>query len=168
MPPLEIQGPAGRLECLLDEATRVRAAVVFGHPHPQYGGTMHTKTVYQAAKALSRIGCAGLRFNFPGAGKSEGAFADGAGEQHDFPAALDYMRGRYPDVPLWAAGMSFGSWVALSVGAEDPRVTTLLGIALPVDRYDFDAVARSTKAKFFIHGEFDELVPVKQMREFYA
>src|SRR4029077_19878368 len=74
MPLLEIPGPAGRLEALLDEpAPRVigadgrleightggmRAAVVFGHPHTEYGGTMHTKVVYQAAKALSRIGCA--------------------------------------------------------------------------------------------------------------
>src|SRR3954467_10260764 len=75
MPPLEIAGPAGRLECVLDEAaparsigpdgllsptrsTGLRAAVVLGHPHTEYGGTMHTKTVYQSAKALSRIGCA--------------------------------------------------------------------------------------------------------------
>src|SRR5262245_6477549 len=158
---LDIQGPAGRLECLLDEPrepARIRAAVVFGHPHPEYGGTMHTKTVYQSAKAMSRIGCAVLRFNFRGAGRSAGAFADGVGEKEDFRSALDYMRERYSGVPMWAAGMSFGSWIALSVGADDPRVTTLVGIALPVDRYDFDNVATSTKAKFFIHGEFDELI----------
>ncbi len=64
--------------------------------------------------------------------------------------------------------MSFGSWVALTVGAEDSRVTTLFGIALPVDRYDFEPVARSTKAKFFIHGERDEVTSLKAMREFYA
>jgi hypothetical protein len=69
---------------------------------------------------------------------------------------------------MWAGGMSFGSWVALTVGAQDPRVTTLLGIALPVDRYDFDAVANSSKPKFFIHGERDELIPIKTLREFYA
>ena len=73
----EIAGPMGRLEALLDEpgtdSTGLRAAVVFAHPHPQQGGTMHTKVVYQGAKALSRIGCAVLRFNFRGAGASEGA-----------------------------------------------------------------------------------------------
>jgi alpha/beta superfamily hydrolase len=187
MPPLEISGPAGRLECLLDEpappgsigpdgllnpgaraGAAMRAAVVFGHPHTEQGGTMHTKTVYQAAKALSRIGCAVLRINFRGAGKSAGSFSDGPGEQDDFRAALDYMRDRYPAAPLWAAGMSFGSWIALTVGADDPHVTTLAGIALPVNRYDFEPIARSTKPKFFIHGEFDELIPVKTMREFYA
>ena len=185
MPQLEIAGPSGRLECLLDEPapsrsigadglvspdrpTGIRAAVVLGHPHTEYGGTMHTKAVYQSAKALSRIGCAVLRINFRGAGASAGTFAEGIGERDDFTTALDYMNNRYPGAPMWAGGMSFGSWVALTVGAQDPRVTTLLGIALPVDRYDFDAVANSSKPKFFIHGERDELIPIKTLREFYA
>jgi uncharacterized protein len=185
MPRLEIGGPAGTLECLLDEPAtpgtidvpshgdrsaepRVHAAVVFAHPHTEYGGTMHTKVVYQTAKALSRIGCAVLRFNFRGAGASAGTFSDGPGEREDFRAALDFMHERYPGAPMWAGGMSFGSYVGLTAGAEDPRVTTLIGIALPVSRYDFTPVAASAKAKFFIHGEFDELCPLKEMREFYA
>jgi alpha/beta superfamily hydrolase len=185
MPQLEIGGPAGRLEALLDEPVTpgtidgdagaapageraVRAAVVFAHPHTEYGGTMHTKTVYQTAKALSRIGCAVLRFNFRGAGASAGAFSNGPGERDDFRAALDFMHARYPDTPLWAGGMSFGAYVGLTAGAEDARVTTLIGLALPVSRYDFTTVAESTKPKFFIHGEFDELCPLKEIREFYA
>ncbi|MEQ1868824.1 MAG: alpha/beta hydrolase [Vicinamibacterales bacterium] len=180
----EIQGPVGRLEVLLDEppalggspeglvisspARPIRAAVVFHHPHPQFGGTMHTKTVYQAAKALARIGCVVLRFNCRGVGKSGGQFDDGHGEMDDFKAALDVMHQRYPGAPLWAAGMSFGSWVGLSVGANDPRVSLLLGIAMPVNNYDFSAVAASTKPKFFIHGEFDEICSEKHIREFYA
>ncbi len=185
MPLREIAGPAGRLEALLDEpATErgigadgllkpahtggVRAAVVFAHPHTEYGGTMHTKVVYQAAKALSRIGCAVLRFNFRGAGASAGAFTNGAGEMDDFRSALDYMQAEYANAPLWAGGMSFGAWIALTVGAQDARVSTLIGIAPPLSRYDFDPVARSTKPKFFIQGERDELCPLKEMREFYA
>lgn len=182
---LEIPGPAGRLEALLDEpaASRgvgadglvawgstdgLRAAVVVAHPHTEYGGTMHTKVVFQAAKALARIGCGVLRFNFRGAGASTGGFTDGPGEMDDFLAALDFMRDRYPSAPMWAGGMSFGSWVALRVGADDPRVSTLIGIAAPIARYDFEKVARSGKAKFFIHGERDELCALKDMREFYA
>lgn len=185
MPRLELDGPAGRLEALLDKPAAagsvgddgivstgyergLRAAVVFAHPHTEYGGTMHTKVVYQAAKALNRIGCAVLRFNFRGAGASSGHFTNGSGEMEDFRSALDAMRETYPDAPLWAAGMSFGSWVAMTVGAEDPRVSTLIGIALPIARYDFAAVERSTKPKFFIHGEFDELCPLKEMRACYA
>jgi alpha/beta superfamily hydrolase len=168
MPPLEIAGPAGRLECLLDEPAAARAAVVFGHPHTEYGGTMHTKVVYQTAKALSRIGCAVLRFNFRGAGSSAGSFTNGPGESDDFRTALDVMHDRYPALPMWAGGMSFGSYVGLTVGAADPRVTTLIGIAVPADRYDFDAVANSSKAKFFIHGERDEICPLKEMQRLYA
>jgi len=181
----EIAGPAGLLEALLDEpspSSRVndegllerghggmlRAAVAFAHPHPQYGGTMHTKVVYQAAKALSRIGCAVLRFNFRGVGRSAGTFDNGPGEMDDFRAGLDFLRDRYPSVPLWAGGMSFGAWIALTVGAEDPRVSTLIGIAPPLSRYDFDAVAQSTKPKFFIQGERDEICALREMREFYA
>ncbi len=129
---------------------------------------MHTKVVYQTAKALSRIGCAVLRLNFRGAGASEGAFSNGPGEREDFKAALDFMHDRYADTRLWAGGMSFGGWVGLTVGAEDPRVSSLIGIALPLTRYDFDAVARSAKPKFFIHGERDEVCPLATVREFYA
>jgi uncharacterized protein len=184
MPPREIPGPAGRLEALLEEpasrgvstdgllesghAAGLRAAVVLAHPHTEYGGTMHTKVVYQAAKALGRIGCAVLRFNFRGAGASAGSFSNGPGEMDDFRAALDFMNERHAGAPLWAGGMSFGSWVALTVGVADPRVTTLVAIAPPLSRYDFGAVARSTKPKFFIQGERDELCPLKDMREFYA
>jgi alpha/beta superfamily hydrolase len=185
MPLHEIVGPAGRLEALLDEpaTTRgigpdglvatgqnsaVRAAVVFAHPHTEYGGTMHTKVVYQAAKALSRIGCAVLRFNFRGAGASSGAFTNGPGEMDDLRAALDFMSDRYSGARLWAGGMSFGCWVAMTAGADDPRVSTLIGIAPPVSRYDFGAVQRSTKPKFLIHGEWDEISPLKEVREFYA
>jgi len=165
----DIAGPAGRLEALLDEPDAApHAAVVFGHPHPQHGGTMHTKVVYQAAKALARIGCATLRFNFRGAGLSAGAFSDGPGEMDDFRAALDFMHARYPSVPMWAGGFSFGAWIGLTVGAADPRVSTLIGIAPPLDRYDFEPIAGSTKPKFFIQGDRDEICPLKRMREFYA
>ena len=181
----EIQGPIGTLEALLDEpagprgvdgggpdgggpAAALRAAVVFAHPHTEYGGTMHTKVVYRSAKMLARIGCAVLRFNFRGAGTSAGAFDGGKGEQDDLRAALDFMRERYPDAPLWAAGMSFGSYVALSVGAADPRVTALIGVSVPLSRYDFSGVGDSPKPKFFIQGERDEICPLKDMRVFYA
>ena len=93
----DLTGPAGRLEALLDApAGAPRAAVVFAHPLPTHGGTMHTKAVYQATKGLVRTGCAVLRFNFRGVGASDGSFTGGDGEKEDFTAALDYMTARYP------------------------------------------------------------------------
>ena len=173
----DLKGPAGRLEALLDEPegnAPVRAAVVFAHPHPQFGGTMHTKTVYQGAKGLTRLGCAVLRFNFRGVGASEGSFDRGEGERADFEAALDYMAARYPGTKLWAAGFSFGSWVALEEGASDDRVSVLIGIAPPVatsvsgQPYEFPNTLASKKPKFFVQGEGDEVCPVEAMWQFYG
>ncbi len=165
----EIQGPAGPLEALVEKpAGDPRAAVVFAHPLPIRGGTMHTKVVFQGTKALARIGCAVLRFNFRGVGRSAGEWDEGRGELDDYRAAVDFMASQYPGIEVWAAGFSFGSYVALTVGAEDDRICALIGIAPPVNRYDFAAVKRSTRPKFIIHGEGDELIPIKAVREFYA
>jgi alpha/beta superfamily hydrolase len=176
----DLTGPAGRLEALLDApeglepGTAPRAAVVFAHPHPQFGGTMHTKAVYQGAKGLTRIGCAVLRFNFRGVGASEGTFDRGEGEKADFSAVLDYLSARHPASPLWAAGFSFGAWVALEVGAVDPRVSLLIGIAPPVatsvsgQPYDFSNTLVSTKPKFFVQGEGDDVCPLEAMWQFYG
>lgn len=178
----DLIGPSGPLEALLDGPSRAgaagtdppTAAVVFAHPHPQFGGTMHTKVVYQGAKGLARIGCAVLRFNFRGVGHSAGTFGEGDGEKQDFVAALDYMAARYPGIRLWAAGFSFGAWVALEAGAVDDRVSALIGIAPPVatsisgHAYTFEHTLASTKPKFFIQGEADEVCPLAGMWAFYA
>lgn len=168
----DLTGPAGHLEALIDlpEGREPRAAVVFAHPLPTHGGTMHTKAVYQGTKGLVRAGCAVLRFNFRGVGKSQGAFTGGEGERGDFTAALDYMARRFPALDLWAAGFSFGSWIALETGAVDDRVTVLIGIAPPVTRegYDFSNVLKSTKPKFFVQGEADDICPIQDMWTFYG
>jgi alpha/beta superfamily hydrolase len=165
----EIPGPAGPLEALLDlPAGSPRVGVVFAHPLPIKGGTMHTKVVFQSAKALNRIGCAVLRFNFRGVGRSAGTWDNGRGEMDDYRAAVDFLSGRYPDLEVWAAGFSFGSYIAMTSGADDDRICTLIGIAPPVNRYEFASVKLSTKPKFVVHGESDELIPLKAVREFYA
>ena len=176
----DLTGPAGSLEAILDLPETgtpphgIRAAAVFAHPHPQFGGTMHTKAVYRGAKGLVRTGCAVLRFNFRGVGRSAGTFGQGTGEKEDFSAALEYMGQRYPGLPLWSAGFSFGSWVALEVGAADERVTALIGIAPPVatsvsgQQYTFENTLTSTKAKFFVQGEADEVCPLEGMWAFYG
>jgi len=165
----EIPGAVGQLEVLLDLPNGTpRTAVVLAHPLPIKGGTMHTKVVFQAAKALTRIGCVVLRFNFRGVGRSAGTWDNGRGEMDDYRAAVDFLSGRYPDLELWAAGFSFGSYIAMTAGADDERICALIGIAPPVNRYEFASVKLSTKPKFIVHGESDELIPLKMVREFYA
>lgn len=165
----EIPGPSGPLEARLDlPAGPPRAVAVCGHPHPLHGGTMHTKGLYQTAKGLTRVGVAALRFNFRGVGLSAGSFDAGPGERDDFRAALDFAEQRFPGLPLWAAGMSFGSWIAATVGATDPRVSLVLLVAPAVDRWDFAELKSSPKPTFIIHGEDDELIAAKDVRAFYA
>ena len=165
----EIPGPVGPLEALIDEpAGPPRALVVFAHPLPTHGGTMHTKVVFQGAKALARIGCVVVRFNFRGVGRSAGQWDEGRGELDDFRAALNWGVSQYPGLEVWSAGFSFGSHVAMTAGAEDDRVCALIGIAPPVNRYGFEAVLASTKPKFIVHGVQDELIPLRAVRQFYA
>lgn len=165
----EIPGAVGPLEVLIDRPSGLpRAAVVFAHPLPTEGGTMHTKVVFQASKALSRIGCVVLRFNFRGVGKSAGTWDEGAGELDDYRAAVGYVAGEHPGLEIWAAGFSFGSYIAATAGADDDRICALIAIAPPVNKYDFTRVKASTKPKFVIHGESDELIPLRLVREFYA
>ena len=165
----EIPGPQGPLECLIDRPSgEPRAAVVFAHPLPTEGGSMHTKVVFQGAKALARVGCVVLRFNFRGVGRSSGEWDRGRGEGDDYRAAVDYMAAQYPGLETWAAGFSFGSYVAMTAGVDDDRICALIGIAPPVDRYEFASVKLSPKPKFLIHGAEDELISLKLVRQFYA
>jgi alpha/beta superfamily hydrolase len=165
----EIAGPAGPLEVLFDKpAGAPRAAVVFAHPLPTEGGTMHTKVVFQGAKALARIGCVVLRFNFRGVGRSAGEWDRGRGELDDYRAAVAFMASEYPGIEMWAAGFSFGSYIATTVGADDDRICALIAIAPPVDKYEFASLKRSAKPKFIIHGERDELIPLRLVRQVYA
>src|SRR5881296_1367969 len=109
-----VEKPVGRLETILWKPTSVKRpplAAVVCHPHPLFGGTMHNKVVYQAAKSLDALGIPVLRFNFRGAGLSAGEHDRGVGEQGDVRAALDFLGTQFPGVPLLLAGFSFGAWV---------------------------------------------------------
>lgn len=156
-------GPAGKLEGIYKPASHPLRAAVVCHPLPTHGGTMHNKVVFRAAKAFERLGYGVLRFNFRGVGRSEGTFSDGAGEMEDVRAALDWLAAENPDVPIVTAGFSFGSTVGLPVGAEDERVTHLVGIGVP-ERFSFERLARCTKPKLFVHGELDDLAPLAALR----
>jgi uncharacterized protein len=173
---LFLDGPAGRLEAILwtppadgafPEGTRGKPpfAAVVCHPHPLFGGTMHNKVVYQAAKSLSGLDLPALRFNFRGTGLSEGMHDRGRGEVADVRAALNFLAGEFPDVPLLLAGFSFGSWVGMREGCADARVTRLIGLGIPVNNTDFSFLRECAKPKLFVHGENDEHGDIAKVRE---
>ena len=159
----DLRGPAGRIEALLNlgEQDAPYAALVC-HPHPLFGGTMHNKVVYHAMKCFQGFGLPVLRFNFRGAGLSEGTHDNGRGEVDDVRAALDWLEREY-QLPILFAGFSFGSSVGLHACCGDPRVKGIAALGLPVRaggrEYDYAFLAGCRKPKLFISGTADEYGP---------
>ena len=157
----------GSLEGVLQSGEPdARLTAIVCHPHPLYGGTMHNKVVFHAAKALNGLGWPVLRFNFRGVGESTGAYGEGVGELEDVAAALDFLGSDR----VVMAGFSFGSFVGLSVGVADGRVVALCGIGLPVASPDRDlgSIQRCTKPKLFVQGSLDEHGPLDAMQSWFA
>ena len=175
---LFLDGPAGRLEALLNagSANASHTAVVC-HPHPLFGGTLHNKVVFHTMKALNSFGFPVLRFNFRGAGLSQGEHADGEGEVEDVRAALDWLDSEF-HLPLIFAGFSFGAAVGLRAACEDGRVRATIGIGLPVAPvaaesqeprvYTFEFLANCTKPKLFVSGARDRFGPKAQLEALVA
>ncbi len=158
-----LRGPAGRIECLLKRppgGAPPSAVCVLCHPHPLFGGTMHNKVVHAAARAVERAGLPVVRFNFRGAGLSEGAHDGGRGERDDLRAVLDGVSDLHPGLPLLLAGYSFGAWVGLRVGCADPRAAGLIGIGLPVSLYDFGFLGACGTPLALVQGDRDPYGPL--------
>jgi alpha/beta superfamily hydrolase len=158
-----LRGPAGRIEALLNLGRQdAPYAAVVCHPHPLFGGTMHNKVVYHAMKTFQGFGLPVLRFNFRGAGVSEGTHDNGHGERDDLRAALDWMRQEYSR-PILFAGFSFGSSVGLRVCCGDFRVSGMAALGLPVSaggrEYRYSFLAACSQPKLFISGTEDQYGP---------
>lgn len=158
---VELPGPAGPLEALLqerDDAAPAFAAVVC-HPHPLYGGTLHNKVVHRVAATLHDLGAVTLRFNFRGVGRSAGRHGGGPGEEEDARAALAWLRERAPGEPVTLAGFSFGAAIAARVAAADPGVARLVMIAPPVASADLSPLAAAGVPKLVVQGTADTTCP---------
>jgi len=129
---------------------------------------MHNKVVYQAAKALHERSAPVLRFNFRGAGTSEGEHDRGVGEQDDVRAALNFLSAEFPGKPILLAGFSFGSWVGLRVGCADQRVSHLIGLGVPVNNVDVTYLRSCAKPKLFIQGGNDQFGSRSNLEAIYA
>jgi len=167
---LFLEGPSGRLEALLNAGSPdARYGAVVCHPHPLFGGTLHNKVVFHAMKALNGFGFPVLRFNFRGAGLSQGEHDHGNGELDDVRAALDWMDREF-HWPLIFAGFSFGAAVGLRAACSDERVQAAIGLGLPVSpiderTYDFSFLKSCVKPKLFVSGDHDQFGTPAQLKE---
>jgi uncharacterized protein len=159
-----VEGPAGKLEALLEEPEDrdPSEACLVCHPHPLFGGTMHNKVVYRIARGMRRAGAVVLRFNFRGVSRSEGVHDEGIGEVEDARASLDFLRQRYPSLPYSLAGFSFGSRVATKLGCElsVPAPTRLVAVGFPTQRGGKpDYLSACPIPKFFVQSTVDQYGP---------
>jgi uncharacterized protein len=167
-----LNGQGGRLEALLNEGLpgATHAALVC-HPHPLYGGTVHNKVVYRAMKALNEFGFPVLRFNFRGAGLSEGEHDHGRGEVDDVRAALDWLDKEF-HLPIIFCGFSFGAATGLRAACPDQRVVGVISLGTPVAAegrvYTYRFLADCIKPKLFISGALDQFGREENLRQVVA
>lgn len=158
---LVLDGPAGALQAILElpRDAEVSGCAVVCHPHPLHGGTMDNKVAHTLARSFVNSNMAALRFNFRGVGESDGSFEDGKGELQDALAAIDYMRRRNPDLPLWMGGFSFGAAIAIRAAVEVPAAG-LVSIAPAVARFASGMTSQPACPWLIVQGDADELVSV--------
>jgi len=160
---LELDGPVGKLEALLEapqEAGVVGCAVVC-HPHPLHGGTMQNKVAHILARSFIGRGFIALRFNFRGVNESEGEFDQGRGEIEDVIAAMDWLSNNFPHLPLWISGFSFGAAMALHAAVRQ-MPAGLVSIAPAISRVTNPLSSQPDCPWLILQGDQDQLVDVDE------
>ncbi|AWL05617.1 alpha/beta hydrolase [Massilia oculi] len=161
----ELDGPAGKMQCLLDLPEGApRGVALVAHPHPLYGGTMENKVAQTLARTFVTLGYAAARFNFRGVGESEGVHDEGRGEVDDMAVMYAHMREQYPDLPITLTGFSFGTFVqaqfALRLAAEGRPAERLVLVGTAAGKWPMPEVPQDT---ILIHGELDDTITLKEV-----
>ncbi len=165
-----LEGPAGRLETLLNRgAANATHAALVCHPHPVFGGTLHNKVVFHIMKALNSFGFPVLRFNFRGAGLSQGQHDNGEGEVDDVRVALEWLDREF-HLPMIFAGFSFGAAVGARAACPDARIKEVISVGTPIApvemrSYDLNFLTTCMKPKLFLSGEHDEYGPRTELNK---
>jgi alpha/beta superfamily hydrolase len=147
-----IAGPAGKIECVVDEPETgaSRGVALVAHPHPLFGGTLDNKVAQTLARAFVELGYTAWRPNFRGVGLSEGSHDGGRGELEDLAAVIEYAQSGKPVL----AGFSFGAAVQTRLAQRiKPERMALVGVA--VKHFEAPPVPADT---IVIHGEEDTTV----------
>jgi alpha/beta superfamily hydrolase len=147
-----IAGPAGKIECAVDEPEdgTSRGVALVAHPHPLFGGALDNKVTQTLARAFVELGYTAWRPNFRGVGASEGTHDEGRGELEDLAAVIEYCKSDKPVL----AGFSFGAAVQARVAQRvQPERMVLVGIAV-----GHQEVPPVPAGSIVIHGEEDTTV----------
>lgn len=150
-----------RLEGAIHDGAGRLAAVVL-HPHPQYGGDMDNHVVAEMCIVLAARGATTLRFNFRGAGRSEGHYDGGRGEADDARAAVTAVLEAAPGARLVLAGYSFGATIAATIAA-DVAPAALVLVSPPVGMGALPPLDPALPA-LVIAGDSDQIAPAATIR----
>jgi uncharacterized protein len=156
---IQIPGPSGLLQAIVEEpvGTSPPALAIICHPHPLHGGTMTNKVVQTLARACNECGAPTVRFNYRGVEGSQGSYDDGVGETEDALAAIDWAQSRWPGLPLWLAGFSFGGGVALRAAVR--RTTTRLITVAPAAAREAPLAQVPDCPWLLVQGDADDVIP---------
>ena len=157
-----IPGPCGRIQAKYFKSKQRGAPVALVlQPHPQYGGTMNNRIVYETYNCFYKNNFSVIRINFRGVNKSDGVFDNGQGELSDAAAALDWIEKENPDYSqCWVSGFSFGSLICMQLIMRRPEVNRFIAISPQPNVYDFTFLAPCPISGLVIYGKNDELVSV--------
>jgi uncharacterized protein len=147
-----------KIEGLIGKGTNP-PGVVITHPHTLFGGDMNNVVVESLVKVYQQKGFTTLRFNFRGAGRSEGSFDQGTGEQADVLSAISYLKEHHGIQELDLAGYSFGAWVNALASSKTTHVNRLVMVAPPVAFIDFKDVEVLPRLFLVVCGDNDEYAP---------
>lgn len=165
MPEVIFPGPEGRLEGRYHpQKVKDAPIAIILHPHPQFGGTMNNKVVYNLHYAFYNMGFTCLRFNFRGVGRSQGEYDQGVGELSDAASALDYLQSLNPNAKnCWVAGFSFGAWIGMQLLMRRPEIQGFVSVAPPANMYDFSFLAPCPSSGLIINGDGDRVAPPSEI-----
>ena len=157
-----IPGPSGRIQAKYFKSQQRDAPVALVlQPHPQYGGTMNNRIVFETYNCFYKNNFSVIRINFRGVEKSEGIFDNGQGELSDAAAALDWIEKDNPGYSqCWVAGFSFGALICMQLIMRRPEVNKFISISPQPNVYDFTFLAPCPISGLILYGKNDELVQV--------
>ena len=160
-----IPGPSGRIQAKYYKNSQPEAPLALVlQPHPQYGGTMNNRIVYEIYNSFYKFGFSVIRINFRGVGKSDGVFDNGQGELSDAAAALDWIEKENPEYnQCWVSGFSFAALICMQLIMRRPEVNKFIAISPQPNLYDFTFLSPCPISGLVIYGKNDELVQLDSM-----
>ena len=160
-----IPGPSGRIQAKYFKSKQQGAPIALVlQPHPQYGGTMNNRIVYETYNCFYKNKFSVIRINFRGVEKSDGVFDNGQGELSDAAAALDWIEKENPGYSqCWVSGFSFGALICMQLIMRRPEVNKFIAISPQPNLYDFTFLSPCPISGLMIYGKNDELVEVESI-----